>query len=118
MTNKNGMNWIRQEKRLAIYLRDGLHCAYCSKTIEGDNITLTLDHLIPRDVGGSNDQSNLITACHGCNAKRGDKDLTTFVFEACEQPETVLVWIEQQRLKPLDIQEAKGIMNRRRMKQC
>ncbi|KKK72946.1 hypothetical protein LCGC14_2898780, partial [marine sediment metagenome] len=29
-----GMNWIRPEKRLAIYLRDGLACCYCGATVE------------------------------------------------------------------------------------
>jgi 5-methylcytosine-specific restriction endonuclease McrA len=118
MSNKNGMNWIRQEKRLAIYLRDGLHCAYCSRTIESDNITLTLDHLITRSNNGSNHESNLITACHDCNAKRGDMDVSAFVFANCKQPETVLVWIEQQRMKPLNMAETKRIIARRKMKEC
>lgn len=26
-----GMNWIRQDKRLAIYLRDGLACVWCGE---------------------------------------------------------------------------------------
>ena len=29
-----GMNWIRQDKRLAIYLRDGLACAWCGNGVE------------------------------------------------------------------------------------
>jgi len=37
-----GMNWIRKEKRLAIYLRDGLACGYCGQSIE-DGAKLTLD---------------------------------------------------------------------------
>src|SRR5438128_11454104 len=29
-----GMNWIRPEKRLALYLRDGLACCYCGEAVE------------------------------------------------------------------------------------
>jgi len=42
-----GMNWIRREKRVAIYLRDGCACAYCGATLE-DGTQLTLDYLRPR----------------------------------------------------------------------
>ena len=48
-----GMNWIKPAKRLALYLRDGLACAYCGDGIE-DGIRLTLDHLTPHSLGGSN----------------------------------------------------------------
>jgi 5-methylcytosine-specific restriction endonuclease McrA len=41
-----GMNWIRQEKRLAIYLRDGLACGYCGDSVE-NGAKLSLDHLKP-----------------------------------------------------------------------
>lgn len=78
MSNKNGMNWITKQKRLAIYLRDGMCCAYCGDSLE-DNITLTLDHLTPRNHGGDNHETNLITACHKCNSSRGDRDLSEFV---------------------------------------
>ena len=63
-----GMNWIRKDKRLAIYLRDECECAYC-----GSQESLTLDHLVPVCKGGSNSQTNLVTACIECNLKRGKK---------------------------------------------
>ena len=34
----------------------------------------TLDHLVQRKDGGSNDASNLVLACYGCNSRR--KSLT------------------------------------------
>ena len=46
-----GMNWIRKEKRLSIYLRDGLACVWCGQAVE-DGIKLTLDHLIPHSPRG------------------------------------------------------------------
>lgn len=76
--NTNGMNWIAKNKRLAIYLRDGMCCAYCGSVLE-DGITLTLDHLTPRSQGGNNHETNLITCCQKCNSSRGDRDLGEFV---------------------------------------
>ena len=58
-----GMNWIRKEKRLAIYLRDGLACCFCGEGVE-DGAKLTLDHLTPHSHGGTNGAENLATACH------------------------------------------------------
>jgi hypothetical protein len=75
--NKHGMKWIRSDKRLAIYLRDGLACAYCGDGVE-DGLKLTLDHLLPRSAGGNNDASNLITACHRCNSARGARSVAEF----------------------------------------
>lgn len=77
--NWQGMNWIRQETRLAIYLRDGCACAYCGRGIEVEGVKLTLDHLMPHSVGGVNHPRNLITACSVCNTSRGNKFLTEFI---------------------------------------
>ena len=75
-----GMNWISQHKRLGIYLRDNLSCAYCGKGIE-DGISLSLDHIKPYSKGGCNHQSNLVTCCGSCNSSRQDKPVTTFIKE-------------------------------------
>lgn len=73
-----GMNWIRQEKRLAIYLRDGLACAYCGDSIES-GASLSLDHLKPASKGGSNHESNLVTCCERCNKSRGNRALGRWI---------------------------------------
>lgn len=75
--NWQGMNWIRQEKRLAIYLRDGLACAYCGCSAE-QGTQLTLDHVVPHAKGGSNHEQNLVTCCFRCNSSRGDRSVRTF----------------------------------------
>ena len=72
-----GMNWIRQEKRLALYLRDGLACVYCGASIE-DGATLTLDHLRPVSNGGGNHEKNLVTCCSRCNSARGNRSVRSF----------------------------------------
>ncbi len=75
--NWAGMNWIRQEKRLAIYLRDGMACAYCGASVE-QGAQLTLDHVKPVSKGGCNDASNLVTCCSRCNSARGSRPVSTF----------------------------------------
>jgi hypothetical protein len=72
-----GSKWITRERRLAIYLRDGLACAYCGSTLE-DGTLLTLDHLMPYREGGSTQSQNLITCCRKCNSSRGQRTLEAF----------------------------------------
>lgn len=72
--------WIRRDKRLAIYIRDGERCVYCgSAPLEGTQGALTLDHILPRHLGGTNAPDNLLTSCRQCNCARGSADLTSFV---------------------------------------
>jgi 5-methylcytosine-specific restriction endonuclease McrA len=75
--NWQGMNWLRQTTRLAIYLRDGLSCAYCGDSAE-NGAKLTIDHITPISKGGNNDTSNLVTCCHRCNCSRGNRSVTQF----------------------------------------
>lgn len=70
-----GAHWIRDEKRRRIYWRDGMRCVYC-----GSGHCLTLDHVVPRERGGSHDAGNLLTACARCNERRGTRSLIEFAF--------------------------------------
>lgn len=73
----NGMNWIRQEKRLAIYMRDGFACAYCGVSVE-QGAALQLDHVLPVERDGKNDATNLVTACERCNNAKGMRNVAEF----------------------------------------
>ena len=68
----NGGKWIRQDKRLALYLRDGFACVYCGEVLESGSTLLTLDHVTPQALGGSNDEGNLVTCCKRCNSEKRD----------------------------------------------
>jgi 5-methylcytosine-specific restriction endonuclease McrA len=71
--------WIRAEKRLAIYLRDAFLCIYCTRDLhDADPRDVTLDHIKPKVDGGSNHETNLITACRACNCSRQDKPVSRF----------------------------------------
>ena len=103
-----GMNWIRRDKRLAIYLRDSLTCVYCGTTL-ADGVVLTLDHLIPRSKGGTNRCTNLVTSCTTCNFSRGNKSLRQFIISP-----TALAVIKRNTRRKLSkyLTEARAILKR------
>lgn len=45
-------------------------CAYC-----GTWIAATIDHILPRERGGSDDDANLASACWTCNSRKGARTL-------------------------------------------
>lgn len=51
--------------RFAILTRDNFTCRYCGR--KAPDVTLEVDHIEPRALGGSDDPRNLITACWDCN---------------------------------------------------
>jgi 5-methylcytosine-specific restriction endonuclease McrA len=67
-----GSKWIRPEKRIALYLRDGMACVYCGETVENGE-SLTLDHVVACELGGTNEAGNLVTACRACNSSKQAK---------------------------------------------
>ena len=68
-----GSKWCRRSTRLAIYHRDGFCCVYCGAAGEDVGTGLTLDHLVACDMGGTNDPTNLVTACLSCNSAKQAK---------------------------------------------
>ena len=64
-----------------IFKRDGYECAYC-----GGSKNLTLDHLVPRAMGGRTVWNNLVTACYPCNSEKGDKPLEQSGFDLDTKP--------------------------------
>lgn len=43
-------------------------CQMCGRTIERHGVTLVVDHKLPRDWGGTNEEENLWAICEECNA--------------------------------------------------
>jgi len=51
--------------------RDRNTCQYCGKVFKTEK--LTLDHVTPRSRGGPKTWENIVTCCHKCNQKKGNK---------------------------------------------
>lgn len=58
--------------RHSVLARDAYTCQYCG--IRGKD--LTIDHVIPRWMGGPQSWDNLVACCRKCNLKKGDKTPT------------------------------------------
>lgn len=57
--------------RRNIFARDGNHCQYCGKRFASSE--LSLDHVIPRRLGGQATWGNIVCACLKCNVKKGGR---------------------------------------------
>lgn len=73
---------ITGPRRLAIYERDGWTCGFCllpvDATLKGDDpFGPTLDHILPRSLGGSDDESNLRLCHRYCNTVRSNRAALT-----------------------------------------
>jgi 5-methylcytosine-specific restriction endonuclease McrA len=54
-----------------LFLRDGHLCMYCGDEFPEGH--LTRDHVIPLSRGGRDAWSNVVAACKGCNARKGNR---------------------------------------------
>lgn len=76
-----------QRKKLFenVFSRDGGHCVYCGvrtrrlqKGVSRAPDLATLDHVVPRSMGGPLTADNLVLACQACNNARGVMDAEAF----------------------------------------
>jgi len=57
--------------RRNIFARDKNRCQYCGRRFATSE--LSLDHVIPRSLGGKTIWENIVCACAACNVKKGDR---------------------------------------------
>lgn len=71
--SSRGAAW--NKTRLFVLDRDGWVCAYCNRDAD------TVDHVLAKNNGGTDDVSNLVAACRECNGRLQDRSLvrTTWV---------------------------------------
>jgi hypothetical protein len=72
-TVRNGRQAISKSIRFEVFKRDSFKCQYCGA--EAPNVLLHIDHIKPVAKGGTNDITNLITACVACNSGKRDVPL-------------------------------------------
>ena len=68
--------------RKEVFIRDNYTCQYCGTRTRD----LTLDHVIPRSKGGPHTWENLVSACRGCNHKKGGKNLDQIRMHLARPP--------------------------------
>jgi ATP adenylyltransferase len=107
---KRGANIFQHRKKSAGYIsgtlkyevlkRAQFHCELCG--IAADKKALEVDHIIPRNKGGSDDLENLQALCYSCNAMKRDRDDTDFrkVRESFDrrEPNCVFCQIPEKRI--------------------
>lgn len=63
-TYERGMTMaVTKRTRFEVLRRDNYTCRYCHAT----NKELTIDHVIPQALGGTDDPDNLVACCRDCN---------------------------------------------------
>lgn len=128
----NGRKWIRDEKRAAIYERDGWACTACGRspkrrTFRDETVILSVDHLIPRSICSEvneqtpgavltvddevtiaadrpNEAQNLVTMCLTCNSSRQATSWREFYPGGAQERVSYLI------RQPLDIELGKAII--------
>lgn len=62
---------ISKKRRFEVFERDGFRCRYCGRS--SNEVALEIDHIVPTEHGGTNEKSNLVTSCRGCNLGKNDR---------------------------------------------
>lgn len=73
---RKSIGYISGTIRYEIFKRAGTRCEACG--ISNEDKALEVDHIIPRNKGGTDDLSNLQALCYSCNAMKRDRDDTDF----------------------------------------
>lgn len=92
---------LSKRLRFEVFKRDGFRCVYCGAT--PSSTVLRVDHVLPVKRGGTDDASNLVTACHDCNGGKSDVPLdehrlvTLDAAAVREHAEQILAYLAAQR---------------------
>ena len=82
---------LSKARRFEIFKRDSFTCQYCGQ--HPPEVTLQVDHVEPRALGGSDDELNLVTSCVDCNAGKHARRLT----DVRPRPDAELAYLEVQQ---------------------
>lgn len=82
-------------------------CAYC-----GSEEELTLDHIVPRSLGGLDKTTNVLCACHDCNQSKGREEWKLWYeqqhFYSWERMKSIEAWMNPDGLIAPELQEDTG----------
>ena len=93
---------LSKRTRFEVMKRDGHRCRYCGATAV--EVRLVVDHVVAVANGGTDDATNLVTACEPCNAGKSAVPLETKRFRneasaeaAQDHAEQIRAYLEAQR---------------------
>ena len=91
---RKSSGYISGTVRYRVLSRAKFRCELCG--ISADHKALEVDHIVPRNKGGSDDESNLQSLCYSCNAMKRDTDDTDFrqIKESYEYRESGCLFCE------------------------
>jgi ATP adenylyltransferase len=73
---RKSLGYVPGTQRYEVLKRAKYRCELCGVSAEFK--ALEVDHIVPRNHGGSDDESNLQALCYSCNATKRDRDDTDF----------------------------------------
>jgi diadenosine tetraphosphate (Ap4A) HIT family hydrolase/5-methylcytosine-specific restriction endonuclease McrA len=73
---RKSSGYVPGTARYEILKRAKFRCELCG--ISADEKALEVDHILPRNLGGSDEEHNLQALCYSCNATKRDRDNTDF----------------------------------------
>lgn len=97
---------VSKRTRFEVFKRDGFRCAYCGRA--PPDVLLHVDHVEAVANGGSNDQTNLVTACSDCNLGKAAVPLTVVAESLERQAEEAQERAEQIRAYAEAMREARS----------
>jgi 5-methylcytosine-specific restriction endonuclease McrA len=68
--------------RRGIFARDNYTCQYCGHQSK----ELTIDHVLPKRLGGKSTWDNLVCCCRKCNSKKSDKRIEKSGMQLARMP--------------------------------
>lgn len=69
--------------RREVFRRDNYTCQYCGK----HTLSLTIDHVLPRHMGGKQSWTNVVAACPACNHRKGGHTLEEVGMKLVRPPQ-------------------------------
>ena len=96
----------RQVTNTFLFARDRYACQYCRRPSHElkPRESLTRDHLVPLSRGGTNEWTNVVTACSSCNTRKSNKlphEIGMYPVHAPVEPHFVHLSWAVRRLTPI-----------------
>ena len=68
--------------RREVFRRDNYTCQYCGRR----DTSLTVDHILPKRLGGQHTWTNVVAACPSCNHRKGGRHLQELQMNLLQVP--------------------------------